>query len=266
MAQDDDRYGPGNTQNQGTGQQPPQFGQRSENWQQPQAPKQESPWPVYSPGSTATPPQNFPQQPPVPTFGGPAPGVPAPQGYPGGGVPPQLPGRGWPIFTLVLGVVMAVLIAPGVLFGMVLSGINFESIADGSINTFNGGQVQVDDTGTVALLPQNQSSMNSCVLTGDGGEYEIFAEADTGIVVGRNITPGAYTLDCDAPEGLALFAFNGDDISGIISKAMAGMLWSSVIGVLGVVVAITGIVWLVRRNGQRKEIMRTMWVQSGPPR
>lgn len=227
--------------NYGSGGQEPQYGQRSPNWQGEQQ-TNASPWPVYSPQGRQE-----------PTFG-------APQGGPPQySQPPKLPGRGWPIFTLVMGAITAVIIAPIVFIAAVVSGINFDSIVDGSINVYNGGEVSVDETGTLALIPQNQTPMNHCTLTGSGEEYDIYVESDSGLVVGRGLVPGTYTVDCDVPDGTVMLAFNGDDISSLTSRTVSGLLWASAVGIAGIVLLIVGIVWLVRRNRERREVMRTHW-------
>lgn len=268
MTNSDNPYNPSGQQPpENTPDGPPQYGQRSPNWQptppQPSGQENSGPWPVYTPGAGP----NYQQPPQGPSYGGPyvPAGMPYGQGQPGGQMQPpgKLPGRGWPIFTIVAGAVAAIIIAPMIFFISILTGLDIDAIASGNFSTYNGGPVTVDQTGSVAVMPQNQETPSSCLLTGDSGEYTLYPASDTGLVSGWQIEPGEYTIDCDVAPGTPLYVFNGDQISGVVKDATTGLIWSSIIGIAGIVAVIAGIVWLVSRNRQRREMQRMQW---GMPR
>lgn len=264
MSSPDDRYRPGAEQTSaGRGDfEPPRYGQRSEGWSpQPDNEPAEpaTPWPVYAPGGGS----GQADSPPAQWQGGSAAPPPSPFGSAIPVPTTEPPKRGWPVFTLVAGIVLSVLIAPAVFFAVMMSGFNFDSFIDGSVNAVNGGTVTVDETETIALLPANQDPMTTCDLTSGGTTHTIHQEVDTGLVVGRGISPGTYDVSCDIPEGAPLLVFTGDEIGDLFSKTLAGMLWGSVIGFAGVVTLIVGLVWLVRRNRARREYFRTSWYPPG---
>lgn len=282
MSNPEDRYQQG-------GQQPPQFGQRSDQWSadspagQPSEP--ERPWPVYDPsappgtsGASGVPGAGQQQgsaapgwgQPQVPPTGGPA--YPA-YGVPGGPQLPQQPGvapanlpsRAGAIWTIVIGAVLAVIVAPAVFVGFIMGGMDWTSVVSGSASVTNGGSVTVDDSGVIAVVSQGTQTVTSCTLTSGSQVHELYEEAGSGLAVGRGIPAGTYTVDCNVSDGTALFVLRGDDLSGVIDATMTGMLWASIAGIAGVVAFIVGIVWLVRRNRQRRDVLRSQWGGPGAP-
>ncbi len=247
----------------------PQFGQRSENWQSNPTPNEgsgQSPWPVYQPGA---PQQPHPQQagPGGPTYGAAYPGAQPPQQYPGyGPVPPpeNLPSRTWPIVTLVAGVIAMVIVAPALLVTMTISGLDISSLADGSMSVYNGGAVVVDDSESIVFIAQGNQDPNTCTLSQGDTEIILYQESATGLVSGNGIPSGTYTVQCDIPDGAGLYAFGGDQMTGMFSGVASGLIWSSIVGVLGLAATIVGIVWLVRRNRARREILRGQWGTPQP--
>lgn len=243
---------------------PPQFGQRSAGWQPtpadptiPSGPSADRPWPVYHPeADSGYPSDNGPRQVSSqdypPNFSSPMPQAPL-------ALTRQVPSRTGPILTMVLGAVLSIIVAPAVLFGIAISGLNMDSMLDGSATVVNGGQVTVDQSGVVGIISQTSTQLDSCTLTRGSETVTARQESDTGIVVGRNLTPGTYTVDCGVPAGQPLFVFRGDELNTMMSSVLKGVGWSAVPGFGGIVMFVVGLVWLVKRNRQRKEAFRKDW-------
>ena len=157
-----------------------------------------------------------------------------------------------------------IIIAPAILISMVLSSVDFRSLVDGSVNTYNGGEVVIDSSESIVVVAQGSQDPNSCTLTQGSTEIVIYQESSTGLVSGNAIPTGIYTIQCDIPEGAELFVFGGDQMAGMLSGTVTGLIWSSIVGVLGLAALIVGIVWLVRRNRTRREILRTQWGAPQP--
>lgn len=260
MSNPQDPYRPDNADQTPDG---PAFGQRSENWSASQEPPASPvqgdgrPWPVYNPQGTDQPymPQpQYGQAAPSP-YGGPAMVPPmAPMGVRG-------PSRAGAIWTLILGIVMAVIVAPIVALAVTIGGMNLDQLANGSMETTNGGEVSVDDTGVVALFSGTGTALSNCTLTGaDDKEWPMYMESSYSMVVGRGIPAGTYTVDCDTSMGASLLVFGGDDLENIVGSAVGAVGWATLVGVAGVVMTIVGIVWLVRRNRARREFIRQQWM------
>lgn len=244
---------------------PPQFGQRSPGWQPgPARPAEGRPWPVYDPHAGSQPAGND-WGPQPPTLGYSPPGYPAAGGSPALGTPGQLPSRTGPILTMIVGALLSLIVAPAVLFGLAMSGINMDAMADGSATVLNGAELTVDDSGVVGFVSQTSTPLESCTLTGGGQTVTIQQESDSGIVVGRGLQPGAYTVECAVPAGQPLFVFRGDELNQLTSSVMKGFAWSTVPGFGGFITFVVGLVWLVRRNRLRKDMTRQDWQWGGYP-
>lgn len=258
----------------------PQFGQRSTQWSagsQPGQPKSQDgddrPWPVYDPAYNQGPsrrqqtkPQGYAPygqwgagQVPDAGFSGANPNVGGPQGYqpdfpvraPNTG---PLPSRTWPIITLVSGVILAIIVAPVVLVTMIVGGVNLESFIDGSVEATSGDRVVVGESGMVAIIAQDSSSLGPCVLTAGAETIALEEAPGSGATMGTDVPPGTYQLDCPAAAGKPLYVFVGQDLTNLMDSTMKGFGWATFVGLSGLVVFVVGIVWLVKRNRQRREI------------
>ena len=210
----------------------PQYGQRSAANQQPLQgqPQYGQQAPYNPPPSSAT---------PYMSTGAPS------------GPPPSRTGAIW---TLVLGAIAMVFVAPAVFFGIMFQGVELSSFTDGSLYAINGEALVVDDSGTVGVSPVSGEVDGCSLIAADATEIPMANDSDTGIWIARNVTPGEYTLQCDGIEnGASVVMFSGDVLGALVSSSMAALGWSTVVGVLGLIATIVGIVWLVRRNRARKE-------------
>lgn len=240
----------------------------------------ESPWPVYQPGAPAGPnptepnaganpwqqPTASPGQHGASGYSGPAGysnpgnyGAPANQGAPGAYPTGGMPKRTGAIWTLVLGIVAAVIIAPLVFVLIVVTPML--SSVTGMMAT-NGGQVTIGDDGYLAVAGASSvDDVGECVLTSSSGvETPSVPDAIIGYPSFSDVTPGQYLLFCDgAPEGDDLIVMDGAMIDSVINRSVTALIVSTVIGVGGIVAFIVGLVWLVRRNGARRDYQRSQW-------
>lgn len=152
-----------------------------------------------------------------------------------------------------------VVIAPIVLISLVLSGFGIGNIVDSSMRAANGGTVVVDDTGAVGVA-LSSSDPYSCTLTSESGVViEMTPEVDGAIVAARGLTPGGeYVLTCEGVTGAeTLVVLDGHTMESMVPSSMRALGWASLVGVVGLGVMVGGIVWLVRRNRSRRDIMMT---------
>ncbi len=261
----------------------PEYGQRSDNWSNPYAPQaptpepgtQSTPWPVYdqgAPGSQS--PQAGAGIPGQPVQPGPAahpympygqsPGAtpyPAPMGAPLG----EAPKRGGAITLLVSGIVVMLILAPIVFVSLILSGIGVSRIADGSMTAVNGGTISVDSSGIVGVAPLTGEAYGCVLESSQGDMITMVNESNTGIFVSRGLDSDTYTVSCDGVGPSAeLLVMTGDQINDLVSSSLRALGFAAIIGITGLIMLIAGIIWLVNRNGKRKEYFRN--VGYGGPR
>ncbi len=194
-----------------------------------------------------------------PYSGSPYPGSPHPgTPYAGGGGRPvakDLPSRTGAILTIITGALLALVVAPVVLVSMVLQGIGFSTAGAEDFFATNGGQVTVGESGTIGLTDSSGTSPGNCVLEGPGGTYETEPELDGAIAVARGLTPGQYTISCEgALPGAQLMVLAGPIVDSMVSVTLKAMGVASAIGVAGFAAVIIGIVWLTRKNRERRRI------------
>ena len=81
-------------------------------------------------------------------------------------------------------------------------------------------------------------------------------ELDGAIVVARDLTPGEYTLSCTGMTSSdSVVVFDGEALDGMLRATASALGGAAVVGIVGLGVLIGGIVWLVKRNGQRRSAM-----------
>ena len=177
----------------------------------------------------------------------------APQAYPGGayGAPapmamPKLPGRAPGITTLVIGILLMVVVAPIVFFGIMIAGV---TKTEG--NAVKGGTTANSSIVTVTADP-------ACFLMDAGGTlYQLTPYKDNeGVYTASGIPAGQYKLQCERIASSAtVVAFNASP--EVMTQAFVmPFVWGTVVGVAGLVVTIIGVVLLVKVNGKRRRIMQ----------
>ncbi|WP_115726629.1 hypothetical protein [Actinomyces culturomici] len=191
----------------------------------------------------------------APGYGYPRAGGP---GYPAPAAP--LPGRVGPILTMIGGVVVALIIAPVALFLGVLGGMNIGSLIESMDQVSSGSTVTVDSSGSY-LVATESTNVYSCSLDGAGGVHQMEG-VGKGTFYSSNLEPGSYTLTCEGEGTSQLYGITGLSADSITKAGMSGLIWGTVVGLLGVVLFIVGIVWLVRVNRKRQEIQRRAYGSS----
>lgn len=179
----------------------------------------------------------------------------------------KLPGRGWPITLVVVGAVLAFIAAPLIFFGSIVAG-TLNSLGQKEIDQFNQkGNVreavfEAGDTIMVGVSPAD--GQWKCVATGPQGvqlqlrSEEKAAASSSFLAQAEAKTAGKYAIRCDSGNNTqikSMFLVTPKLIRGAFSGVGYGLLWSSIVGVVGLVMFIVGLVWLVRVNRARRTLM-----------
>lgn len=249
----------------------PRYGRRSAHWRpdggdgraggaqpSPESPagEEESPWPRYGQTSGGTGREDQGEATPWPRYGE----QPSPDRPPYAGPAPSarnrsaLPGRAGPILLILAGIVTMLVAAPLVLTLVVASALGRDATASAQVS--NGSQVSVDQSGELSVYAGSGEDPG-CVLTRSGAQ-DVTLRPDPDIpqmVSAQGVDPGAYTLRCSAlSEGQTLVAFSGSDMRELWSAAPRAFGAATVVGLLGFAGLIAGIVWLTRRNRERRRL------------
>lgn len=192
-------------------------------------------------------------------YGAPAHGG-SPQGggpYSGGSkAPMELPSRTGPILGIVGGVVLMVVVAPIIMFAMVLTSVGITTGNVDGLIAFNGGEVTVDESGAVGFMSGDSDDIGECVLEGPGGTHRSEPELEGAIAAVRGVPSGTYTVECEGVRvGGELVVLNGEALEGFVPNALKAFGFSSVVGVIGFVTLIGSIIWLTKRNRARREVL-----------
>ena len=189
--------------------------------------------------------------------------MPAQGGYPGAAyagpavMPPMnLPSRAPGTIMIVLGLLMMLIIAPVIFAVVAVSGLNTEAPEDvNAVSITNGGTVEVGANGQYTILLGDVEA-TSCTMTDtDGDVYDMHSFAGiNNYYTATDLPAGTYRIDCEGlPAGADIAGM--DASAGDITKSSTnGLIWSSVVGVSGTIIMITGIVLVVKANGRRREL------------
>ena len=211
---------------------------------------QNTPWPQYGENAGGVP-QGYP--------GG------GPQGYAGGGyvapapvVMPPMPSRASGIVALVLGIVMMVLIAPIVFFATMAIGLtsSVEDLSNGRA-LGNGVSVTVTDKGSYSVMIGDGSASSCALVDSNNKSYTLDPyEGSNTLFSASDLPAGTYTIQCQGVSSAVRITglpVSGDDM---VSSTSGAFLWSTLVGVSGVVLLIVGIVLVVRAGSKRKELQQ----------
>ena len=213
---------------------------------------QGTPWPQYGDNGAGAPMQGMPMQ------GG-------PQNFQGGGYggpvtmpivkgPSKAPG----VILIVVGILMAIVVAPILFFVLMFQGLSGvgENLAAGTVVS-NGGTIEVGANGsyTVSISPGEASS---CTLTnGSNQSFEMKRlQSSSEVYYVDGLAQGTYTIQCQGVSSAVRITglpVSGDDM---VSSTSGAFLWSTLVGVSGVVLLIVGIVLVVRAGSKRKELQQ----------
>ena len=191
--------------------------------------------------------------------------MPAQGGYPGAAyagpavMPPMnLPSRAPGTIMIVLGLLMMLIIAPVIFAVVAVSGLNTEAPEDvNAVSITNGGTVEVGANGQYTIL-LGDAEATSCTMTDtDGDVYDMHSFAGiNNYYTATDLPAGTYRIDCEGlPAGadIAGMDFSAGDVT---KSGTNGLIWSTVVGVGGMVIMIIGIVLVVKANGRRREIQQ----------
>ena len=168
----------------------------------------------------------------------------------------KLPSRAPGTIMIVLGLLMMLIIAPVIFAVVAFSGLNTERPENvNPVQIANGGTVEVGTNGQYTIL-LGEAKATSCTMTDTEGVVH-----DMHSLVGVNnyytatdLPSGTYRIDCEGlPAGTDIV---GMDVSAgdITQSSTNSLLWSTVVGVSGMIIMIIGIVLVVKANGRRREI------------
>lgn len=197
------------------------------------------------------------QQAPYAAPGPQAPYGAAPQyGYlPNGAPAPKLPGRGGPIALIIIGILTSLIIAPLAFLGGILGGMDIGSMVDNVKPVSSGSTVSVDQSGALMISTQS-GELTSCSLEGAGGTHQMEL-VSRNTFFAENISQGDYVVECVGSGSSNLMVISGLNTDALTNAGVSGLAWGTGIGILGLLLAIGGIVWLVIVNRRRRGIQAT---------
>ncbi|MBD3689423.1 hypothetical protein H8R18_07795 [Nanchangia anserum] len=184
----------------------------------------------------------------------------------GSATPQKLPGRALPILLIVLGAIIALICAPiaGLVMGAT-SAIDIDSLqraAKTGEASPNPAEVDLSANSAVAIMLTDQSEKTAqCELVGpDGARVDPNSTQEQEHV--RTISymvqaEGTYTARCLLTDGTPAksMVVMPVDIGGMGKSAL---IWGGGTFVVGLALFVGGIVWLVKRNRRRREILAQM--------
>ena len=234
---------------------------------------QGTPWPQYGDNGAGAPMQGMPMQ-GMPMQGVPMQGMPmqgGPQNFQGGGYggpvampivkgPSSAPGT----ILIVLGVLASFVAAPILFFVLWFQGVTDMAGALAQGATFsNGGTVEVSGAGSYMLQISGGEATTCKMIDSGNNTYDMSVfHSNKSIYYIDGLNNGTFTVRC---EGIAQNAsitgmsVSPNDFTNSIGFAF---LWSTVVGVSGVVLLIVGIVLVVRAGSKRKELQQQAMMQA----
>lgn len=179
----------------------------------------------------------------------------------GGGVGvAQLPSRTGSIWTLAIGLVALIIIAPASFFVVAMS--NALDLLENADWVYSGDTVTVDDSTFTALAVDETSG--SCMLTdASGNEYNLAYSSVSDMYSATGLTPGQYVFTCQGYSTTPFVILAGDMEAELVEAVVPGMITASILGVIGLIVTIVGIVKLVKVNGERRLVAMQQMQNSG---
>lgn len=194
----------------------------------------------------------FAPQDPAAPYGAPANGA---QAWAGGYPAPaqKLPGRVGPVLLMVIGVVVAVIVAPIALVVGTLGGMNMASLFESMTPVSSGDTVFVDKSGTYIVTAQS-GDIRGCELSSPTGVVPM-EPAGSGAFFAADLEEGAYILECQTEGSTQMVGITGMSIDTVAGAGLTGLLVATVVGLIGLAMLIGGIVWIVIVNRRRREIL-----------
>ena len=224
---------------------------------------QGTPWPQYGGNGAGAPMQGMPLQ-GMAMQGG-------PQNFQGGGYggpapmpivkgPSNAPG----VILIVLGVLASFVAAPILFFVLWFQGLT--DIKDALVNgtvIANGSAVEVAGVGSYTIDISGNGA-EACKMTDSANNvYDMSRfQNDRTMYYIDGLPNGTYTVTCDGLEQHARLTGMNMSVSDFTTTIGDAFLWSTVVGVSGVVLLIAGILLAVRAGSKRKELQQRAMMQA----
>ena len=210
---------------------------------------QGTPWPQYGDNGAGAPMQGMPMQ-GMPMQGG-------PQNFQGYGGPAPMPIVKGPskapgTILIVLGVLASFVAAPILFFVLWFQG----ALAQGAAFS-NGGTVEVGGAGSYMLQISGGEATTCKMIDSGNNVYDMSPfQSDKSLYYIDGLNNGTYTVRCegvDQKASMTGMSVSPNDFTNTVGFAF---LWSTVVGVTGVVLLIVGIVLVVRAGSKTKELQQ----------
>ena len=222
---------------------------------------QGTPWPQYGGNGAGAPMQGMPMQ-GMPMQGG-------PQNFQGYGGPAPMPIVKGPskapgTILIVLGVLASFVAAPILFFVLWFQGLT--DIKDALVNgtvIANGSAVEVAGVGSYTIDISGNGA-EACKMTDSANNvYDMSRfQNDRTMYYIDGLPNGTYTVTCDGLEQHARLTGMNMSVSDFTTTIGDAFLWSTVVGVSGVVLLIAGILLAVRAGSKRKELQQRAMMQA----
>ncbi|MDU0967484.1 MAG: hypothetical protein E7A62_02335 [Actinomycetaceae bacterium] len=194
----------------------------------------------------------------------------APMGGPYSQPPQKLPGRGLPITLIVIGALIAFLVAPIVGVGVgawsVVQGLDIDKLAsqaEGKNAAPNPDTIEVgDNTMIAAMLMSPDESDGTCTAKDAAGDDVAPVQTQKSNSDSNSVTTyvfradngGKYTVTCKTADdkmatSMAVTVVDIHDIGRNL------VVWAGLTFLIGLGVMVWGIVWLSRRNAERRQVV-----------
>lgn len=218
---------------------------------------QGTPWPQYGDNGAGAPMQGMPMQ-GMPMQGG-------PQNFQGGGYggpapmpivkgPSKAPGT----ILIVLGVLASFVAAPILFFVLWFQGVADmgDALAKGA-DFSNGGTVEVSGAGSYMLQITGGQATTCKMIDSGNNVYDMSPfQSNKSIYFIDGLNNGTYTVRCEGVDQKASMTGMSISPNDFASTVGFAFLWSTVVGVTGVVLLIVGIVLVVRAGSKTKELQQ----------
>lgn len=221
---------------------------------------QGAPWPQYGDNGAGAPMQGMPMQ-GMPMQGMPMQG--GPQNFQGYGGPAPMPIVKGPskapgTILIVLGVLASFVAAPILFFVLWFQGVADmgDALAKGA-DFSNGGTVEVSGAGSYMLQITGGQATTCKMIDSGNNVYDMSPfQSNKSIYFIDGLNNGTYTVRCEGVDQKASMTGMSISPNDFASTVGFAFLWSTVVGVTGVVLLIVGIVLVVRAGSKTKELQQ----------
>jgi putative membrane protein len=168
--------------------------------------------------------------------------------------PSKAPG----IILIVLGVLASFVAAPILFFVLWFQGAvdMKDAVLNGAVIA-NGSAVEVAGVGSYMIMISGGEATTCKMVDSGNNAYDMSPfQSDKSIYYIDGLNKGTYTVRCegvDQKASMSGMSMSPNDFTNTVGNSF---LWSTVVGVSGVVLLIVGIVLVVRAGSKRKELQQ----------